>query len=42
MHPIKANYEKGIKVLAKELEQYKPFSHCSKTLPKWGITIVPT
>ena len=42
VHRVEATYVKGIKVLAQELEQYKPFWQRSETLPKWDITIVPT
>ena len=42
VHQIEATYEKGIKVLSDELEQYRPFWQRSETLPKWDITIVPT
>ena len=42
VHRVEATYVKGIKVLAQELEQYKPFWPRSETLPKWDITIVPT
>jgi hypothetical protein len=34
-------YEKGVKLLAKELEPYLPFWQRSETLPKWDITILP-
>jgi hypothetical protein len=34
-------YEKGVKVLAEELESYLPFWQQSETLPKWDITILP-
>jgi len=42
VHRVPAIYEKGIKVLADELEQYQSFWHPSETLPKWDVTIVPT
>jgi hypothetical protein len=42
VHQIEATYEKGIKVLSDELEQYRPFWQRSETLPKWDVTIVPT
>lgn len=35
-------YEKGVKLLAKELEPYLPFWQRSETLSKWDITILPT
>jgi hypothetical protein len=35
-------YQKGIKLLAEELEPYLPFWQRSKTLPKWDVTISPT
>lgn len=38
---VEATYEKGIKVLSEELEQYQPFWQRSETLPQWDITIVP-
>ncbi len=38
VHQIEATYEKGIKVLSDELEQYRPFWQRSETLPKWDIT----
>lgn len=34
-------YEKGIKLLAEELEPYLPFWQRSEALPKWDITILP-
>jgi Rhodopirellula transposase DDE domain len=34
-------YEKGVKVLAEELESDRPFWEQSETLPKWDITILP-
>jgi hypothetical protein len=34
-------YEKGVKLLAEELEPYLPFWQRSETLPKWDITILP-
>jgi transposase len=42
VHRIEAIYDKGIKVLQTELEQYYPFWQPSETLPKWDITIVPS
>jgi hypothetical protein len=42
VHLVEATYETGVKVLADELEQYKPFWQRSEALPKWDITIVPT
>jgi len=39
---VEATYEKGVKVLSEELEQYHPFWPRSETLPKWDITIGPT
>ena len=41
VHRIETTYEKGIKVLSENLEQYQPFWQRSATLPKWDITIVP-
>jgi hypothetical protein len=34
-------YEKGVKLLAEELEPYLPFWQRSETLPKWDVTILP-
>ena len=34
-------YEKGVKLLAEELEPYLPFWQRSETLPKWDSTILP-
>ena len=42
VHHVETIYEKGIKVLPKELEDYYPFWQRSETLPKWDITIVPS
>jgi transposase len=39
---VEGIYEKGIKVLAEDLESYLPFWQRSEDLPKWDITIVPT
>lgn len=41
VHLVETTYEKGIKVLSRELEQYQPQWQRSETLPKWDITIVP-
>jgi hypothetical protein len=41
VHGVEAIYDKGIKVLLKELEQYPPFWQPSETLQKWDITIIP-
>ncbi|MHC5611948.1 MAG: ISAzo13-like element transposase-related protein [Nostoc sp.] len=41
VHLVETTYEKGIKVLSQELEQYQPQWQRSETLPKWDITIVP-
>ena len=38
---VEAIYAKGIKVSPNELELYRPYWQCSKTLPKWDITISP-
>lgn len=38
---VETAYQKGVKVLAQELEDYLPFWQRSETLPKWDITIVP-
>ena len=42
VHRVETIYNKGIKVLPTELEQYHPFWQRSETLPKWDITIVPS
>jgi len=42
VHHVETIYEKGIKVLPTELEDYYPFWQRSETLPKWDITIVPS
>lgn len=42
VHLLETTYERGIKVLPQELEQYLPFWQRSAMLPKWDITIVPT
>jgi transposase len=34
-------YEKGVKVLAQELDAYLPFWQRAETLPKWDISILP-
>jgi Rhodopirellula transposase DDE domain len=39
---VETTYERGIKVLPEELNQYQPFWQRSELLPKWDITIVPT
>jgi transposase len=41
VHLVLTTYEKGIKVLPKELKQYLPEWQRSETLPKWDITIIP-
>lgn len=41
VHRVETTYEKGIKVLSQELEQYQTQWQRSETLPKWDITIVP-
>jgi Rhodopirellula transposase DDE domain len=38
---IETTYQRGVKVLTQELEDYLPFWQRSETLPKWDITIVP-
>jgi transposase len=38
---VETAYQKGVKVLAQELEDYLPFWQRSESLPKWDITIVP-
>jgi hypothetical protein len=38
---VEGIYQKGIKVLAEDLESYLPFWQRSQDLPKWDITIVP-
>ncbi|MFM7352229.1 MAG: ISAzo13 family transposase [Microcystis aeruginosa] len=39
---VEGTYEKGVKVLAKELEQLQPFWQRSETLPKWDVTVLPS
>lgn len=41
VHLVETTYEKGIKVLSQDLEQYQSQWQRSETLPKWDITIVP-
>lgn len=41
VHRVEAIYEKGIKVLSNELEQYQAHWQPSATLPKWDVTIIP-
>lgn len=38
---IETTYQRGVRVLTQELENYLPFWQRSETLPKWDITIVP-
>lgn len=38
---IETTYQRGVRVLTQELEDYLPFWQRSETLPKWDITIVP-
>jgi len=38
---VETTYQKGVKPLPEELEDYQPFWQRSETLPKWDITIVP-
>ena len=42
VHLVEGTYEKGVKVLAKELEQLQPFWQRSETLPKWDVTVLPS
>lgn len=42
VHLVEGTYEKGVKVLAKELEALLPFWQRSETLPKWDVTVVPS
>jgi hypothetical protein len=42
VHLGEGTYEKGVKVLAKELEALLPFWQRSETLPKWDVTVVPS
>ena len=42
VHLVEGTYEKGGKVLAKELEQLQPFWQRSETLPKWDVTVLPS
>lgn len=39
---VEGIYEKGVKALAKELEQVLPFWQRSETLPKWDVTVLPS
>jgi len=39
---VEGTYEKGVKVLTKELEQLPPFNAASETLPKWDVTVLPS
>jgi Rhodopirellula transposase DDE domain len=41
VHLVETTYEKGIKVLPQDLEQYQTEWQRSETLPQWDITIVP-
>ncbi len=38
---VETTYQRGVRVLTQELEDYLPFWQRSETLPKWDITIVP-
>lgn len=38
---VEGIYEKGVKLLAEELESYLPFWKRSENLPKWDVTILP-
>lgn len=38
---VETTYQRGVKVLKHELEDYLPFWQRSETLPQWDITIVP-
>lgn len=40
IHLVDGIYEKGVKLLAEELESYLPFWQRSETLPKWDIVIL--
>ena len=39
---VEGIYEKGVKVLAKELEKLLPFWQRSENLPQWDITVSPS
>jgi hypothetical protein len=41
VHLVETTYEKGIKVLPEDLQQFFPSWQRSATLPKWDITIIP-
>ncbi len=41
VHLVLTTYDKKIKLLPKELQQYLPEWQSSETLPKWDITIIP-
>jgi Rhodopirellula transposase DDE domain len=42
VYQVKTIYEKGIKVLPKQLKQYLQYWQRSETLAQWDITITPT
>jgi len=42
VHLVEGTYEKGMKVLAKELEQLQPFWQRSEASPKWDVTVLPS
>ncbi|NCR58990.1 MAG: hypothetical protein GPJ01_14935 [Microcystis aeruginosa LL13-06] len=42
VHLLEGTYEKGVKVLAKELEQLQPFWQRSEASPKWDVTVLPS
>jgi hypothetical protein len=42
VHLLEGTYEKGMKVLAKELEQLQPFWQRSEASPKWDVTVLPS
>ena len=42
VHLVEGTYEKGVKVLAKELEQLQPFWQRSEASPKWDVTVLPS
>lgn len=41
VYQVKTIYEKGIKVLPKQLKQYQHYWQRSQTLSQWDITIIP-
>lgn len=42
IHLVEGTYEKNITVPQEKLAYYKKQWHCSESLPKWDITIIPS